>query len=508
MIPADLQVTEPPGLSDSASALAASVGNSPTHDLRAELLSLIATWHAKFPGPLDDDTCLISSGAFDSLALVNLILWVEEKTGSCIDPASVDLVQEWDSVRLILQFLERSPAAITPTRSLRQAKRPTQRPAQRGQRIQIVKYAATYKSAVADLQIRLWGPDVNLNLKYLDWKYLQNPYDKNPRIYLALDHGEVVGMRGFYPSRWEAGLPMQVKDVLVADDFVLRKDHENEGLVTQIMREALDDLAGSGTDDYVFNLSANQLTVMGSLAMAWRSTGCMAKAGRASGSHILRLALRKQLPSLPFLWRYADSSLLALKHPFRHLDRRLGVFTTAKGVAVTISADPLPFAMARLVESQGYHGRLRHIRDEDYFHWRFRNPLAEHRFFYVGDNSLDGYVVAKCSNPTARSSPRVTILDMEARDDRTGAALLDAVLHAGRFDELVVWLDCLRPRFRAMLEARKFKPADQHLGLYGLPRILIRSIDDAGLAKDWQINGLRLPDLENWDMRLLYLITG
>jgi len=505
-------VTEPPGLGVSASAPTGSGSHDAVHGLRAELLSVIAEWDVVLPDPLEDDTPLISSGAFDSVALFNLVLWVEEKTGRCIDPASVDLLREWDSVTLILQYLGQSPTAVVPPVRLRPVKRPVkhlvQRTALRAARIQIVRYAAEHKPAVIELQKRLWSPDANLNLRYFDWKYAQNPYATKPIIYLALAHGEVVGMRGFYPSRWEAGFPMQLKDVLVADDLVLREDHRNEGLVTQIMREALDDLAETGTNDYIFNLSGGRLTVLSSFAMGWRSPGSLTPTGRISGSHLLRVALRRHLARLPFLWRYADADLLSRRHPFRHLDHCLGAFTTSTGVAVSIAADPRPFAMARLVASQPYDGRLRHVRDEDYFHWRFRSPLSEHRFFYVGEDPLDGYLVVRCANPEARVAPRVHIIDMEARDERAGSALLDAVIRAGRFDELVVWSESLRPQFRAMLGKLKFEPADQHLAPYGLPRILVRPIDDKRLADEWLIHGVRLLDLENWDMRMIYSMAG
>jgi acyl carrier protein len=73
--------------------------------LRDDLLATIAGWNL----PLEpaDDTPLIGSGLLDSLALFNLVLWVEEKTGSPVDPTQFDLPREWDTVAGIVAFVER-----------------------------------------------------------------------------------------------------------------------------------------------------------------------------------------------------------------------------------------------------------------------------------------------------------------------------------------------------------------------------------------------------------------
>jgi acyl carrier protein len=53
--------------------------------LRNELRTLVTSWGLDLPSDLDDDASLITSGFFDSLALFNLILWVEQKIGRRLD---------------------------------------------------------------------------------------------------------------------------------------------------------------------------------------------------------------------------------------------------------------------------------------------------------------------------------------------------------------------------------------------------------------------------------------
>ena len=56
-------------------------------------------------GDAEDTEPLIESGRLDSLALFNLVLWIEERTGVPIDPTAFDLAQEWASVRDIVAFV-------------------------------------------------------------------------------------------------------------------------------------------------------------------------------------------------------------------------------------------------------------------------------------------------------------------------------------------------------------------------------------------------------------------
>lgn len=53
------------------------------------------------------DTPLFGDGQLDSLALVNLVQWVEEQIGGRIDPATFDLRREWATVGGVAAFLAR-----------------------------------------------------------------------------------------------------------------------------------------------------------------------------------------------------------------------------------------------------------------------------------------------------------------------------------------------------------------------------------------------------------------
>ncbi len=74
--------------------------------LRDQLVALIRGLDVELDGELRDGTSLIRSGVFDSLALFNLVLWVEKQIGSPVDPTSFDLIEEWDTIADVVSFIE------------------------------------------------------------------------------------------------------------------------------------------------------------------------------------------------------------------------------------------------------------------------------------------------------------------------------------------------------------------------------------------------------------------
>jgi acyl carrier protein len=50
----------------------------------------------------------VRSGIIDSLALYQLILWIEEQVGKPVDPTKFDLADELDTVTSIANFVEKN----------------------------------------------------------------------------------------------------------------------------------------------------------------------------------------------------------------------------------------------------------------------------------------------------------------------------------------------------------------------------------------------------------------
>jgi acyl carrier protein len=75
--------------------------------LRERLIDIIETSDGVFDGDVKDDSSLIKSGKLDSLALLNVALFVESEIGVNLDLTSFDLAREWDSIAGILGFISR-----------------------------------------------------------------------------------------------------------------------------------------------------------------------------------------------------------------------------------------------------------------------------------------------------------------------------------------------------------------------------------------------------------------
>ncbi len=72
--------------------------------LRDELLRFLVDQGVDLPAE-SDAVPLFEQGLLDSLALFNLVLWIEERTGTPIDPTALDITQEWSSVEDIFAFV-------------------------------------------------------------------------------------------------------------------------------------------------------------------------------------------------------------------------------------------------------------------------------------------------------------------------------------------------------------------------------------------------------------------
>jgi len=80
--------------------------------LREELLRTIAAGRPAVP--ITDDTPLIQSGLLDSVALFNLMLWIEEQTGQPLDPTRLDVRTELNTVTSILDLVSRLRRDVAP----------------------------------------------------------------------------------------------------------------------------------------------------------------------------------------------------------------------------------------------------------------------------------------------------------------------------------------------------------------------------------------------------------
>jgi GNAT superfamily N-acetyltransferase len=340
----------------------------------------------------------------------------------------------------------------------------------------MVPYGPEHSSLVAALQRDLWSPDIELNGAYLDWKHHQNPYIREPLIYLAFVDEQLVGMRSVFGTRWEVGEPSEPLTLPYADDLVIDPAFRRRGVHQQIMRFALDDLDRRGYR-YVINLSASPVTRRTSVLMGWRNAGAMMDVQRRPTRRTLMDLLASQSSSLT-TWRRARR-------------RQYG--------AIVAQATPLPDEMESLVNRLPTDGRLRHVRDRTYFRWRFRNPMRSYRFLYAGGDRLDGYLVLQ---RPLDGDDRVSIVDWEAASDSVSEELLSAAIDDAGFSVLCAWRSGASPAVARLLDRYGFSPAASSKS------ILVRSVRSADLDERWTLAGRPLDDANQWDLRMIYSMDG
>ena len=164
--------------------------------------------------------------------------------------------------------------------------------------------------------------------------------------------------------------------------------------------------------------------------------------------------------------------------------------------------------MAGLVERIGHSGRIRHVRDTEYFEWRFQNPLSRYRFLYRDTDRLEGYLVLQEYTSESDKRDMVNIVDWEATGTAAKAELLRAALRLIGSRRVVVWSATLTQETIDLLVRNRFSSDTPSSAMVQqCPGILVRAIHDQGEG-EWLLGGLRLTDIANWDMRMLYSMSG
>ncbi|TAK51504.1 MAG: hypothetical protein EPO25_16235 [Gammaproteobacteria bacterium] len=376
---------------------------------------------------------------------------------------------------------------------------------------QIIRYLPEYRGQVAELQKGMWSPYLRLNEAYLEWKHLWNPYTREPLIYLAVARGQVVGMRGFFGARWFVGTPPRPVLLPCAGDLIIAQEHRNRGLVAEIMKFALADLALRGFD-YTISLSAGSVTLLSQIATGWRSIGSLRVLERAAASPARTSALRvmaNRWPLVAGLYRQLRDTAKAKdprnrKSPsprqFECLDQMNARLGRRLNGCITIEPRARPQEMAELVARLVSDTRIRHVQDEEYFEWRFRNPLSHYRFLFWCEPRLEGFLVLRASVVPWRSE--VGIIAWQASSAEVRSALICAAVRLMGRRTLRVWSATLADPEREALVAEGFRPVSQRITEN--PRMaLIRSTREERVHRDWLVDGWPVLNISSWDLSMI-----
>lgn len=473
--------------------------------LRDDLVEALKGWNVLPADSASDDEPLISSGRLDSSALFELSLWVEERIGHPLDPSSFDIAHDWDTVAGIVAFIELSrsgkPAMVSPATPTAAAASPRPRRTT-GSEFEIIHYSNRYKGDVLELQKRLWSSSEELNRRFFEWRYEQNPVKSEPLVYLAISNGRPVAMRGAFASRWNAGGNSGPRTWYQSDDLVVLPDYENRGAFAAFSEHMRRDLAARG-HRFFLSMSALRVTRMQSVTGGARSIGSMEPVGYLSGPAVVLDCVRRFMGRMPYAWRMAGTTAptQAAAKVFVRIDQAIpstrGAYTLTTGQIVR------PADMAALIEGSNHDGGFRQVRNASYFAWRYRNPLHAYRYIYADSpDGLAGYLILERALSDRANQRRVNIADWEARSDDVLTELLRAAIRWGRPAELVSWTQTLGKARVECLQQHGFSAIDAEQTARGLPSVLVWPIDNAQHDSELAAGGRSLLNLADWDLRM------
>jgi hypothetical protein len=174
----------------------------------------------------------------------------------------------------------------------------------------------------------------------------------------------------------------------------------------------------------------------------------------------------------------------------------------ARTLSVRLSATPRPDAMAALVR-RTRTPCVQHVRDDTYYRWRFRNPLARYRFVYRDAPDLQGFLVLQL--PRLGDGADIAVVDWAVSEPGMLATLLAQVAETGGYDSLSIWTASLPPDVVATLDQNGFAAVDDSRGNAEFqPGLLAIGSGGSDVRADAAAIAARLASPDGWDLRMAY----
>jgi GNAT superfamily N-acetyltransferase len=331
---------------------------------------------------------------------------------------------------------------------------------------------------ILDVLSFLWEKDEQGREKYFKWKYINNPHTEAPLGIVALHKGRVIGFRGYFATRFEILGKTNDLIVLVAGDTCVHPDYRRKGLSVLMGDLAMEKFAG--TYKVFLNLTTTAPSLPGYLKMGFQP-----------------IAEKAYLSQYTFLGLIRYIMEYKRRTPVEKGKIILGTFDQ-----VVVTDRPKPAAMAAICAGANAHSQIiRLFKDETFFRWRFENPFKSYIFYYFRENSqLKGYVVLGLS-PNCR---RGYILDFADVDGKSVVRLLSHMIQNRHYDILSIYHFSVDDEIKKQFKDLGFKTRGSVRSLERKKRgklpVLIRPVRKSYTETDWEIDGLDIRKIKNWQM--------
>ncbi len=304
-----------------------------------------------------------------------------------------------------------------------------------------VPYNPEFLDDSADLLKTLWSRTQDERVKYLKWKYHDNPYAEKSLSIVALHGKKVVGFRGYCATPWQ----VQGKELiaLMVGDTVVERSHRRRGLSMTMGRLACEEYSS----DYKFllNMEANRKAAPGYLKL---------------GFHPL-LDKRMQIS-------------------FAKMDKA--------GIENVVVSDKPDLQMMH----QPATDKIVLRSDSEFFNWRYKSNLPyKYKFYYHNQDYITIGQLPK--NDTAH------ILDYTENDISSFEILLKCIRYTPSIVTLSIRTMNLSENVSSVLKKLKFK--DNNIKNKLITPILVRPVAPNPTEEDWFLNGLDMRDINNWELK-------
>ena len=349
-----------------------------------------------------------------------------------------------------------------------------------------MEFSSNHKEAVIRLLEHLWKRTETERSELFHWKYGQNPIIEKPYAFVALNEGEVVGFRGFFPAKYRFGK----REVLTLSpsDTIVDPNHRRKGLFSSMTKYAMEVIAEERKIHFYLNLSSNKYSSPGYLKMGWESivpeykifsrtlTGMMM--GKISGSGIYRKS--KMFFDLADELLYAISSEKPLAG---------GRFEITRGLQSEAIAE---------LSTRFETNRLYHAVDAPYIEWRFRKPFNKYLMSYLWKS--DGGLGAFCMF-IDKGNGHFMLADHLHEEARHLQSLLSGFLRKTRANCVSTWSFAKDGQtLEAMKKAGFYSPKFLYVinpKYIPLP-FLLRPVDLEMGKESWVIDGRDIRDVDTW----------
>jgi len=346
--------------------------------------------------------------------------------------------------------------------------------------ISIESYSPKYKDQVIDLLSILWS---NFTLKEkrrrFEWRYEKNPYTESPLCYVALNEDKIVGFRAFVTQKFRFkgenyyfGTPA---------DAVVHLEYRRQGIFSNLTKLAFEDVLEKDKLDYFLSLSSNEKSTKGNIKAGFRPFGQREK-------------------------MYYISPFRLVKNRLKLNDLEIPISIEKKDFKIEITEELRVNRICSIIEETKNENQISNIRDEDFYSWRFSNPLKDYAFGYcTKKDELIGYIALDITDEKI-----ISIMEYSYKDISYFQELLKTIINKLPVPIITAYVFTRLEEEKRTLSRCGFRYDTNwlikllkrmgYISSADLPGALIKPISEDIIESDFILNGKDVRDPDNWSL--------